>query len=340
MIIAVAATLLRRQAGFAVATTAYALYAATLLAIYFGKLPAPEAQQQAGDPIYRLTYNLVVHFVGFYAVAVLTSLLAGRASRAERELEEKRESLADLQVVHRDVIQSITSGLITTDLAGHIASLNRAGEEILGRGEAELVGQPAQELLGTERWQRLTGDGSNAVARPTPVARRSRRCATARTLYLGFSLSPLTDAAGTQRGWNVVFQDLTRWRELEEEVRIKDRMAAVGELAAGIAHEIGNPLAAISGSVQMLARSGAGGAAGGEAPRHPAQGEPAPGPHDQGLPALRPAARALDGGLRRRPPAGGERRAAAQQRRGGRAPPPEPRPRSAVARAWWPTRTR
>ena len=61
-----------------------------------------------------------------------------------------------------------------------------------------------------------------------------------------------------QRGWNVVFQDLTRWRELEEQVRMKDRMAAVGELAAGIAHEIGNPLAAISGSVQMLSRSATG----------------------------------------------------------------------------------
>jgi two-component system sensor histidine kinase PilS (NtrC family) len=258
VIIAVASSLLRRVAGFTAATTAYLLYAATLLGIYFGRLPAPEAQQHADDPIYRLSYNLVVHFVGFYAVAVLTSVLAGRANRAERELEAKSESLADLQVVHRDVIQSIGSGLATTDLAGRVTSVNRAGVEILGRREAELVGRPARELLGTARWEELTRQPATGSTSSEPTRSEAEMARHGEPIYVGFSLSPLTDAAGVQRGWNVIFQDLTRWRELEEQVRLKDRMAAVGELAAGIAHEIGNPLAAISGSVQMLAsRSGA-----------------------------------------------------------------------------------
>jgi two-component system sensor histidine kinase PilS (NtrC family) len=73
------------------------------------------------------------------------------------------------------------------------------------------------------------------------------------TLYVGFTISLLTDAFGNHRGYIVIFQDLTRWRRMQEELRMKDRMVAVGELAAGLAHEIGNPLAAISGSVQMLA---------------------------------------------------------------------------------------
>ena len=79
------------------------------------------------------------------------------------------------------------------------------------------------------------------------IARRRRR------RYVGFSISRLTDAYGSHRGYIVIFQDLTRWRRMQEELRMKDRMVAVGELAAGLAHEIGNPLAAISGSVQMLA---------------------------------------------------------------------------------------
>src|SRR5690606_9937485 len=69
---------------------------------------------------------------------------------------------------------------------------------------------------------------------------------------VGFGLSRLTDASGVAVGTIVVFQDLTPWRRLQEELRVKDRMAAAGELAAGIAHEVGNPLAAISGSVQLL----------------------------------------------------------------------------------------
>ncbi len=75
------------------------------------------------------------------------------------------------------------------------------------------------------------------------------------TRYVGFSVSRLTDAEENHRGYIVIFQDLTRWRRMQEELRMKDRMVAVGELAAGLAHEIGNPLAAISGSVQMLSAS-------------------------------------------------------------------------------------
>ena len=258
VVIAVASTLLRRQAGFTVATAAYALYAGLLLGLFFGWAPTASAfavVEPAGTP-FRLIYNLVVNLIAFYSVALLTSTLANRTSRAEHELEQKREDLADLRMVHRDVIQSINSGLVTTDLDGVITSVNRAGEEILGASEEALVGRPVQgaELLSAERWERLTRDSRSDHRRSDVELVRGGR-----SIWVGFSVSPLADAEGTQRGYIVIFQDLTRWRELQEEVRLKDRMAAVGELAAGIAHEIGNPLAAISGSVQMLARSPAGG---------------------------------------------------------------------------------
>jgi two-component system, NtrC family, sensor histidine kinase PilS len=261
VVIAVASTLLRRRAGFTVATGAYVLYAGLLLGLYFGWPPhqPPAAAEPAGP--FRLIYNLVVNLFAFYAVALLTSTLAYRTSRAEHELEQKREDLADLQVVHRDVIQSINSGLITTDLDGGVTSVNRAGEEILGAPAAELLGRPIQgtELLPSERWDQLIrGSGSEHRLRSDIEIDRGGKPA-----LIGFSVSHLVDAESVQRGYIVIFQDLTRWRELQEQVRLKDRMAAVGELAAGIAHEIGNPLAAISGSVQMLAgsREAAGGGA-------------------------------------------------------------------------------
>ena len=260
VVIAVASTLLQRQAGFTVATAAYALYAGLLLGLYFGWAPTTGAFAlvEPATP-FRLIYNLVVNLIAFYAVAALTSTLAYRTTRAEHELEQRSEDLADLRMVHRDVIQSINSGLITTDLEGVITSVNRAGEEILGAAAEALIGRPVQgaELLSAERWESLTRENGpdHRLRSDVELVRGGK------TIWVGFSVSPLADAEGTQRGYIVIFQDLTRWRELQEEVRLKDRMAAVGELAAGLAHEIGNPLAAISGSVQMLARSPAGGAA-------------------------------------------------------------------------------
>jgi two-component system sensor histidine kinase PilS (NtrC family) len=251
IVIAVASTLLRRRAGVIVASVAYLLYASLLLGLYFGWLPPTTVPVQESVSIWRLNYNLAVHLFGFYGVALLTSYLAHNVTRAERELVEKSEDLADLQVVHRDVIESISSGLITTDLEGNITSVNRAGQMILGRAEADLVGTVIEDsgLLPAEHWAELTTASDGRAKRRSEVA--VQRGGT--TAYVGFTLSQLADAEGVQRGYIVIFQDLTRWRRLQEEVRLKDRMAAVGELAAGLAHEIGNPLAAISGSVQMLA---------------------------------------------------------------------------------------
>lgn len=246
VVIAVASTLLQREAGLAVASTANVLYAALLLYLF--------NQEGQGHSVFRVSYNLAVHCVGFYAVALLTSYLARSARRAEQELEEKSEHLADLQVMHRDIVQSINSGLITTDLDGIITLVNQAGEAILGQAEAELAGRPIQEsgLFSSRQWGELTAASEQrGKLRSEVELHRAEEPA-----FIGFSISQLNEANGRHGGYIVIFQDLTHWRKLREELRLKDRMAAVGEMAAGLAHEIGNPLAAISGSVQMLASSG------------------------------------------------------------------------------------
>ncbi len=131
-----------------------------------------------------------------------------------------------------------------------MTSVNRAALDILGRSAAELLGAPIGTcgLFEPDDWARYSAVGTGAPAARTEieVSRGEQR------IPIGFNISRLTDAAGTAAGWIVVFQDLSQWRRLQEELRMKDRMAAVGELAAGLAHEVGNPLAAISGSVQLL----------------------------------------------------------------------------------------
>src|SRR5436305_2181266 len=230
----------------------FLLHAFLIVGLYFGAIHPASRSQEAVSGV-RVGYNLAVHGFGFYAVALLTYYLAHNVTRAERALEEKSEHLADLQVVLRDVIQSISSGILTTDLAGIVTSANHAGLEILDREETELTGVPIQEsgLFDAEQWDEATA-ASEQTGRMRSEVEVTRG---GDTRYVGFSISRLTDAEEHHRGYIIIFQDLTRWRRMQEELRMKDRMGAVGELAAGLAHEIGNPLAAISGSVQMLSGS-------------------------------------------------------------------------------------
>jgi len=253
IVIAGASILLGRQAGFTVAILAYLIYASLVLGLTFGKIP-PADGADPPEVTLALIYNLFVHLFAFVAIALLTAALARRLERAQRELEMEREDLARLQVVHRDVIESIQSGLITTDPEGYVTSVNRAGVEILQRPAEHLLGTALTDTLLFERtdWHRYSAMTREQGGRQRAEVEIRRDGA---TVFVGFSLSLLHDGTGREKGYILIFQDLTRWRELEEQVRIKDRMAAVGELAAGIAHEIGNPLAAISGSVQLLARS-------------------------------------------------------------------------------------
>ncbi|MGD2114087.1 MAG: ATP-binding protein [Acidobacteriota bacterium] len=254
LVIAVATSTLR-QRSTGVATVAFVLYATLQVALYEGWLIMPDGTVILQDfgTVRRLVYNLAVHLFAFYAVTLLTWFLVSNVARAERELVAKTEAMADLEMRYRDVVQSITSGLITTDRIGRVTSLNRAGRQILRQSESELLGRHVCEtgIIARDQWQRFarTSGGAGRLESEIRVEREKD------PIYVGFSLAELEDADGHRTGSIVIFQDLTPWRKLEEQVRRKDRMAAVGTLAAGLAHEIGNPLASISGSVQMLSRT-------------------------------------------------------------------------------------
>ncbi len=253
VVIMVSAVILQRRTALTIAGLAYILYATILTALARNWIPALSPLPTDLELSFRISYNLAVHLFGFYAVAILTSYLGESASRAEEELAEKTGSLANLEIFHRDVIQSISSGLISTDLDANVTSVNRAALEILGTTETALVGKPIAEsgLFSSGEWAAAASEKSpERLTRSELVVERGSE-----RLPIGFTVTRLTDAHDVPTGWIVVFQDLSQWRRLQEELRLKDRMAAVGELAAGLAHEVGNPLAAISGSVQLLSVS-------------------------------------------------------------------------------------
>ncbi len=199
----------------------------------------------------RVTYFLVAHLVAMVAVALLSAYLSERLRSQGRELVERRGAVARLQALNENIIESINSGLITTALNGRINFINRGGTEIVGLTQADVEEQPVETALQIE-------PGFLSEIRRRLLAERRFRFerwferADGRRIFLGVAVSNLYDKIGRPLGYIFIFQDLTEIQALEREVRLKERMAALGEMAAGMAHELRNPLAAISGAVQYL----------------------------------------------------------------------------------------
>lgn len=253
-----AVIMLYRRGGFILASVCGIAYGTLVDLQYLGLLPAGGAVGVPAASVYSHYYSIFLHFFAFYAVAFLVSYLSENLRRTGSILEEQRGHLADLQVYNELVIDSMSSGLITLDLEGRITKVNEVALGLTRYAEAELMGQDILQLLGFPR--RYLGLINRKLSRrrlyrfDLKVTRRDGVI-----IPVGVSTSLLRDKEGTPLGYIIIFQDLTEMRKLEEDLRTRDRLAVVGEMAADVAHEIRNPLASISGSVQMLSADAAAG---------------------------------------------------------------------------------
>ncbi len=236
-----------RRGVFVVAGGSFALLGTIVLLTYYAVIPRTGIAMPAAR---ALEFWMATNFFAFLGVAYLSSLLAQTLRSKGVELAEKSEELKNLQAFNEDIIHSMRGGLLTTDLDGRILLMNRSGADITGYGFGLIRGENVRDLF-PGFWPVESNDRGDPLALRKEVEIRTPAGA---IRFLGISISPLRTGQNQITGYVFNFQDLTELKRLEREVEVKERMAALGRLAAAIAHEIRQPLTAMNGALQELVR--------------------------------------------------------------------------------------
>ena len=244
--------LLYRRKSLVLAGVATLFYAGMLWAVRDGWVAAGQALTDVpAMPVKHVLYSIFVTGVACATVALIGSYLAESLETVGQKLEQATEQVADLQELNQVVVRSIHSGLITADLGSRVLYVNEFGEGILGRRLADLRGRRLREIFGSVLFEASALEARASHERLERLEIAYRRPA-GEDVDLGVSVSPLATADPRNGGYLLVFQNLTEIKRLEREVRTNEKLAAVGEMAAHLAHEIRNPLGSISGSAQVL----------------------------------------------------------------------------------------
>jgi two-component system, NtrC family, sensor histidine kinase PilS len=240
LVIVVACMLLPRIWGYLCAALAFILFGTIIELDYYSVITS---YSNSHPKLTALQVVIFVNLFAYFAIAYLAGLLMGKLRQVDVQLKDASGALEDLQALHESIVQSMSGGVITTGLDGRITLVNRAAQHLLEISEPELQGRAVGELF-QDPLPHFGGERGDAEVRYKTTSGFAK---TFRVLVSALNLTTRGDF-----GYVYSFDDLTEIRRLEREVRMHDRLAAVGRLAAAIAHEIRNPLTSIAGSVSML----------------------------------------------------------------------------------------
>ncbi len=247
-----ASIILSRRGGYVIASQAAIVFGILLDFEYYGLLDPiriypPSPMSESGGYVFNVIY---LNFCAFFIIAFLSGFLAGKLHRTHEELIEKSGSLMALQAFHENVVRHMGDGLLTTDTEWKITSFNNAAERITGCPQEETVGRFLKDLFPFFE-KKLSSHFFKTSHRPyrdeVIIKRKDSD-----NINIGTNLSPLFDKTDQIRGYIMVFQDLTYLKDMEKKLVRTERFAAIGQISASLAHEIRNPLASLSGSIQVL----------------------------------------------------------------------------------------
>ena len=238
-----------RSGGYWAASVSALLYGTIVDLMYFGivspPLPLSVSQHGAVNP-WDVLGRVALNIAAFFAVGFLGQQMAKRYTMASEALTEKAADLEKLQHLSDVVFDSINSGIAVLDAGGGVRSMNSSAYEILGLGPVRQGIQPPPDAFGNIPLDELC---FLAVGKKLDRWEGSFTTRYQENRVMGLSISPLKEP---ERGFVVIFQDLTELRRLEEKLKRAEKLTALGQMAASIAHEVRNPLASMSGSIQIL----------------------------------------------------------------------------------------